>query len=267
MTTTSTTAPAEKKRYYNNAPGMFVVMPVEVLLDPRLTDQERRIMMCLCRYANSETGKAEPCYETITECTGIARENASRAVSALVAKGWLERIRLGKGFPNVYFVKIPKNVEFRKVSSKKRTPDEQKEKVAEIRAKIAADNAKAVERFNRGVEHVYKVDGDPTEYPTEEAALAALDAREACEALQAKQARAEAENPVKAPARLPAEAGGVKGQFNNEEFDLEDFKEQASSGNMDEFAGYTRAQLYDMQLNGVKLPQHVIQKNNLDPSM
>jgi hypothetical protein len=188
-------------------------------------------------------------------------------MSSLVAKGWVERVRLGKGFSNVYFLKIPKNVEFRKVSSKKRTPEEQKVKVAEIRAKITADNTKAVAKYNSGIEHFWKVDGDPTEYLTEEAALAAIEAREALEALGAQVAEKPAEKPAQALENPSAEAGGIKDQFEDEVFDPEDFKEEAAPGKVDEFAGYTRAQLYDMQFNGVKLPQHIIHKFNLDPSM
>ncbi|WP_180977653.1 helix-turn-helix domain-containing protein [Janthinobacterium sp. ROICE36] len=127
---------SDKKRYYNNAPGMFIVMPVEVLLDPRLTDQERRIMMCLCRYANSETGQTQPCYETITECTGISRSNASNAVSSLVAKGWVVRKTRGRGLPNVYYIQIPEDVEFRTVTSKRRSKDAQAARMQQISEKI-----------------------------------------------------------------------------------------------------------------------------------
>ncbi|WP_036169624.1 helix-turn-helix domain-containing protein [Massilia sp. 9096] len=267
MTKTIVGTPAEKKRYYNNMPGQFIVTPVEVLLDSRLTDQERRILLCLCRYANSETGKSAPSYETITECTGIARENASRAMGSLVEKGWVDRIRLGRGFPNVYFVTIPKETEFRKVTPKRRTSDEQKKRVAEIQAKISDDNRKAVEEFNRGIKDVYKIAGDPTEYETSEAALAALEAREAQEAQKLQDRQTGSKKPAKARKELPAKAGGIKGEFDKEEVDLEDFKEEPKWAKVDEYAGYTRGQLYDMQVNGVQLPQHIIHKNNLGPNM
>lgn len=127
---------SDKKRYYNNAPGMFIVIPVEIMLDQRLTDQERRILMCLCRYANSETGKSHPSYETITECTGISRSNASNAVTSLVKKGWVVRKERGRGLTNIYYVKIPDKAELRTVTSKRRTKEAQAEHTQQINKKI-----------------------------------------------------------------------------------------------------------------------------------
>ncbi|WP_367185313.1 helix-turn-helix domain-containing protein [Rugamonas sp.] len=110
-------------------------MPVEVLLDSRLTDQERRIMMCLCRYANAETGKAFPCYVTIKECTGISRSNASNAITSLVSKGWVTRIER-PGTSNIYYVTIPEKSELRIVTSKRRSKEKQSEHEDIIAKKI-----------------------------------------------------------------------------------------------------------------------------------
>ena len=74
----------------------FVVAPVEVFQDSKLTDIERRVLLAIFSFRDRRTGLIFPYRESIAKRAGFKTvETVSKATSRLVKKGWL--IKHGKG--------------------------------------------------------------------------------------------------------------------------------------------------------------------------
>lgn len=135
----------------------FVIVPDQVTTDSELTFQQMKVLLALCAHAANATGRAAPSVETLCERTGMARENVSRTLTKLVELKWIKRERMGHGFTNVYHITVDARMkklaeekkELRKVTSKKRSAEEQVIYVEKIKAKIKEDSAKAQDRYDK----------------------------------------------------------------------------------------------------------------------
>lgn len=75
--------------------NLFALVPVEVIRDRRLTLEQMRVLIALLSFRNKEGDAVWPSRKKIAERTGMHPVNISKATSALVQLGWLEKN--GKG--------------------------------------------------------------------------------------------------------------------------------------------------------------------------
>lgn len=69
--------------------SQFSVVPLEVVLDKRLTLEQTRVLVALFSFRNKVTNTVWPSRAAISERTGMHPSNISSATTALVALGWL----------------------------------------------------------------------------------------------------------------------------------------------------------------------------------
>jgi len=73
----------------------FAIVPVEVVMDTRLTLEAMRVLVTLYSFRNKNTGLAFPSREALSKRCGMHPSNISNATTKLVDLGWL--IKSGSG--------------------------------------------------------------------------------------------------------------------------------------------------------------------------
>lgn len=86
----------------------FAIVPVEVVMDTRLTLETMRVLVTLFSFRNKVTGLTFPSRESISERCGMHPSNISEATKKLVELGWLSKDGKG-GYSKVtrYTITIP----------------------------------------------------------------------------------------------------------------------------------------------------------------
>lgn len=86
----------------------FAIVPVEVVMDTRLTLETMRVLVTLFSFRNKVTGLTFPSRESISERCGMHPSNISEATTKLVELGWLSKDGKG-GYSKVtrYTITIP----------------------------------------------------------------------------------------------------------------------------------------------------------------
>lgn len=75
--------------------GQFSLVPIEVILDKRLTLEQTRVLIALFSFRNKVTDTVWPSRAKIAERTGMHPSNISAATTALVGLGWLMKVGAG----------------------------------------------------------------------------------------------------------------------------------------------------------------------------
>ncbi len=75
--------------------GQFSLVPIEVILDKRLTLEQTRVLIALFSFRNKVTDTVWPSRARISERTGMHPSNISAATTALVGLGWLKKVGSG----------------------------------------------------------------------------------------------------------------------------------------------------------------------------
>lgn len=75
--------------------GQFSLVPIEVILDKRLTLEQTRVLIALFSFRNKVTDTVWPSRAAIAERTGMHPSNISAATTALVMLGWI--VKAGAG--------------------------------------------------------------------------------------------------------------------------------------------------------------------------
>lgn len=70
----------------------FILMPVEALMDDRLTLRELRTLMAICSWRKSNTNIARVSREMLADRTGYSKQRVSTATTSLVQKGWITKL-------------------------------------------------------------------------------------------------------------------------------------------------------------------------------
>src|SRR5688500_8769533 len=73
----------------------FAIVPVEVMMDNRLTLETMRVLVTLFSFRNKITGLAFPSREAIAGRCGMHPSNISAATTKLVELGWLVKDGMG----------------------------------------------------------------------------------------------------------------------------------------------------------------------------
>lgn len=86
----------------------ILVAPIEVLLDRRLTDSERRVLLALFSFRGKNTDIVWPSIKVIAERANINDfRRVSRLTKSLAEKGWLTKGRRGFTGGNKYSLCVP----------------------------------------------------------------------------------------------------------------------------------------------------------------
>lgn len=89
----------------------FAWVPLELVLDHRLTAMQYRILLTLLTFRNRNTGLLCPKRETIAERCGYSVNSISRATSQLVELGWLKKKGSGgRSSPTHYEFTVPETL-------------------------------------------------------------------------------------------------------------------------------------------------------------
>ena len=92
MTTTPAAEPRQDR--LSDKIGRFVAIPHTFIKDlPNLPPCAHTLFLYLRYKANLHTGDAFPAYDTIANETGMARATVSKAITALVGRGWITKKR------------------------------------------------------------------------------------------------------------------------------------------------------------------------------
>ncbi|MFM0479407.1 helix-turn-helix domain-containing protein [Paraburkholderia strydomiana] len=101
----------------------YAIVPLPVVLDTRLSDQDRRVLIAVIAHAKSASGSVFGLsQERISEISRVNKTDVSRAVNRLMRYGWLS-IRRRHNAPSDYTVHIP-DILFN-TPQDRRMPDEQ----------------------------------------------------------------------------------------------------------------------------------------------
>lgn len=98
--------------WYNNAftesfKLPYAIVPLPVVLDARLSDQDRRVLISVIAHAKSGSGAVFGLsQDRISEISRVNKTDVSRAVNRLKRHGWLT-IRRHHNAPSDYTVRIP----------------------------------------------------------------------------------------------------------------------------------------------------------------
>jgi len=110
----------------------FAIVPVEVMMDNRLTLETMRVLVTLFSFRNKVTGLAFPRREAIAERCGMHPSNISDATKKLVELGWLVKDGLGGyGKATKYTICIPEKVAELAQVYKEKSEARKSKKVAE----------------------------------------------------------------------------------------------------------------------------------------
>lgn len=86
----------------------LLIAPLEALVDPRLTDPERRVLLSLYSFRNKNADTVWPSIEAIAERSNIAdKTRISKITTSLSKKGWLTKKRRGFTGGNSYSLTVP----------------------------------------------------------------------------------------------------------------------------------------------------------------
>lgn len=250
-----------------------ITVPLEIFRDPRLKPTDIQFLVALLEYRDEKTGETNPGADAIEAITGMSHATIERARNRLVEAGWIKITSGDSKTSNDYTILIPLETGFKyRARAARREDGEWRAVVKKRDEKIRPYAIKKVKSRNQW----YAMDEDVLIAELENEKKAGVnyipdDVLENYEIVRGgdnsyearvkrREVRESAENTNK-----EAKAGGVRDYY-DDEYALEDLRETASAA-VDEYAGYTRAQLTDMQFQGVKLPRELIEKFNLDPSL
>lgn len=91
--------------------SIFAIVPIEVLMDSRLTFRQMRVLIALLSFRNKATNLTFPKREQLAERTGLDKAKISTATTELCSLGWLKKTGNG-GYskPNQYEITVPELV-------------------------------------------------------------------------------------------------------------------------------------------------------------
>lgn len=90
----------------------LLIAPLEALVDPRLTDPERRVLLALYSFRNKNADTVWPSVDSIGERAGIKdRTRVSKITKSLADKGWLSKKKRGFTGGNEYALFVPEFAE------------------------------------------------------------------------------------------------------------------------------------------------------------
>lgn len=88
--------------------NIFAIVPIEVLLDQRLTFWQMRVLIALLSFRAKNTDTVWPKRETLSMRCGMHVSNISKATSELCELGWLTKAGCGgKSTPTRYKITVP----------------------------------------------------------------------------------------------------------------------------------------------------------------
>lgn len=226
-----------------------ITVPLEIFRDPRLKSTDIQFLVALLEYRDEKTGKANPGTDAIAAITGLSHATIERARKRLVETGWIKYTSGDSKTSNDYTVLIPLEAGFKyRTRAARRSDGEwravQKQRDDKIKPyvikKVRARNqwgamdaeVLIAELENEKAEGVNYIPSDALEnWEIIRGGDNSYEAR-----VKRKEAREDAENAKKA-----ATNGGVRDCFEDLEA-LEELREPGSAA-VDEYAGYSRAQL------------------------
>mgnify|MGYP001073622348 CR=1 FL=1 len=110
----------------------FAIVPVEVMMDNRLTLETMRVLVTLFSFRNKTTGLIFPHREALSERCGMHPSNISAATTKLVELGWLKKEGAGGyGKATNYTIVIPETVADLAIVYKERSEARKTKRVAE----------------------------------------------------------------------------------------------------------------------------------------
>jgi hypothetical protein len=250
-----------------------ITVPLEIFRDPRLKPTDILFLIALLQYRDEKTGKTNPGADAIAAITGMSHATIERARIRLVETGWVKITSGDSKTSNDYTVLIPLEAGFKyRARAVRREDGEWRALVKQRDEKIKPFVIKKVRSRNQW----YAMDDDVLIAELENEKKEGVnyipdDVLENCEIIrggdnnyEARVKRQEARENA-GNAKKETKPGGVRDCY-DDEYALEDFRE-TSRATVDEYAGYTRDQLIDMQIQGVRLPREIIDQFNLDPSL
>lgn len=87
----------------------FAVVPVDVLMDSRLTFRQMRVLLALFAFRNKKTNLAWPSREQLAELTNLPRDRVSVITSELEGMGWVKKMgNGGRSKATRYELRTPK---------------------------------------------------------------------------------------------------------------------------------------------------------------
>lgn len=132
----------------------FGFCPVQLLLDPELGPRELRVFLCLAVHADSATGKCTPSQDRIAEMCGYYKKGkpdrslVSTLIHNLVLRGWVKNLgQQGFNRTNVYQVRVPKDIEFRSVSTRRTEQYIQQRDDAELNRALQGEGFESSQDF------------------------------------------------------------------------------------------------------------------------
>lgn len=87
--------------------AIFAIIPIEILMDHKLTLIETRVIASILSFRNKNTNVSFPSREKIAERCGYSEGTVSNATKSLVEKGWLKKTKKVFNGPNTYEVIVP----------------------------------------------------------------------------------------------------------------------------------------------------------------
>lgn len=247
-----------------------ITLPLEIFRDPRLNGTDICFLVALLEYRDEKTGKTNPGGGSIEAISGISSSSVERARKRLVKFGWIKYTSGNHKAPNDYTVIIPMEAGFKyQAREKKQDNGDWTATVKNREADIASYVLKKVKDRNQWNSMDAEVLIEELENERRAGANYIPDeVLENYEILRvgdnSAEARIQRKEARELACKLKTAPGGVRDCFEGDNR-LEDF--MGTDTGVEEYAGYTRAQLIDMQFNGVKLPQYIIHKFNLSPSL
>lgn len=145
--------------------NIFAMVPVEVLADKRLTLEQMRVLIALLSFRNKNTDVVWPGREALADrAGGMHITNISKATSALVKLGWLEKDGDGARSQSCCYKIIVPDVEKLSTVAESATHEivadsatHPTEIVAESATQVVADSARGIEQT---IEHTKKATED-----------------------------------------------------------------------------------------------------------
>jgi hypothetical protein len=247
-----------------------ITLPLEIFRDPRLTGADIQFLVALMEYRDAKTGKVNPGADSIAAISGLSSSSIDRARKNLKKHGWIRYTSGDNKTANDYTITIPLEAEFKYRT--RATKMENGEWRAEVSRRDREAKAFALKR-KRADKQWYIFDDEELVEELEHEKKAGInyipdDVLKVYEILRggdnSEEARWKRKEETESAKHKGSTPGGVQDQC-ADEYELDDSKDSSSAE--DEYAGYTRPQLVDLQFDGVKLPQHVIEKFNLDPTL
>jgi len=110
----------------------FILAPLEVLTDARLSDSERKVLLALFSFRGRDTNIVFPSIEKLAErCNIKDKTRISKLTKSLADKGWLNKSRQGFSGKINYQMTIPELAEFTNLAESTKKANNTKTELAE----------------------------------------------------------------------------------------------------------------------------------------